>query len=94
MTSKIPAAYWLKWKEKFFSLFISGKMLVFYSMFFMSTYLLMNGYITDDIWLKVLISGVGVITLRGVVEFAEIRYNNKSTIIDDKESEQHGRESS
>ena len=83
-TSKIPNEYWLKWKEKFFSLFVSGKMLVFYSMFYVSTYLLMNDHITEDIWLKVLLSGVGVMTLRGVVEFAEIKYNHKSTIINDK----------
>lgn len=75
-SSKVPKDYWRLWKEKFFSLFVSGKMILFVISLGLSTVLLALKLIDQDNWRMVVITAITVIAgFRGIVEIANIREN-------------------
>ena len=82
--------FWKAWFSKILRTAISVKLLVVASIFWISTWLLVKGYIDSDNWVTCIISGVVSIVLsRGAFEIAGLfknENNNKNT--DENKSQQ------
>ena len=70
VTSKI---YWNRWLSKFFSFFVSVKVVGLMAVMSVSTYLLMNGFIDGSTWGKVIIANFPVVlTFREILKIENI----------------------
>lgn len=80
---KLSKEYWVLWKEKFWSLFVSGKLILYFATFIMTSILLIFKFIDGKTWSSVVITAITVIAgFRGLVQIAHIRdknFNSKTT---------------
>jgi len=85
---KLSKLYWVAWWEKFFSLFVSAKMVLFWGTMILNTILLMYGYIDKSIWSSIAkISIVTIAGMRGMVQIAEVVKRPKNNNQDHEEQQ-------
>jgi len=81
---KLTNEYKLAWKEKLGSLFVSAKMILFFSTVILSTVLLLFNVIHAEIWGKVMGYTIIVIAgFRGIVQIADVLTKNKEQNLPD-----------
>lgn len=78
---KVSNNFWLAWKEKFWTLFVSAKIILFFSCIILATMLLIYGYIDKSNWTQVTIASITVIAgFRGLMQIASVFGNRKGQI--------------
>lgn len=78
---KTSKNFWAAWKEKFWTLFVSAKIILFFSCLALATTLLIYGYIDKGNWTSVVITDITVIAgFRGLMQIASVFGNRKGQV--------------
>ena len=60
------------WFKKAMSIIVSGKMIAWFMIMIIPTYLIVKGHLESGHYRDIVIAGIAIITFRGIVEIAEV----------------------
>ncbi len=81
---KVRRFFW-NWFKKAMSILVSGKMIAWFTITLIPTWLVVKQYIESSHYRDILVAGIAIVTFRGIVEIAEVCKTGKKNGDLDKE---------